>query len=46
MKLRNRKTLGDKMELFTFAYSEPDRHSGCLPGQYVKVGDLMKSEGH
>ncbi|KAF0298302.1 NADH-cytochrome b5 reductase 1 [Amphibalanus amphitrite] len=44
MALRQRTTLGDKMEMFTFVYPEPDKHSGCLAGQYVKI--RIHPEGH
>ena len=41
MTLRNRQTIGDKMEMFNFVYPEPNKHSGCLSGQYVKVGLVL-----
>ncbi|XP_037072580.1 probable acyl-CoA dehydrogenase fadE25 [Pollicipes pollicipes] len=37
MTLQKRSPIGDNMEQFDFAYPSKDKHSGCLPGQYVKA---------
>ncbi|XP_037085486.1 probable acyl-CoA dehydrogenase YngJ [Pollicipes pollicipes] len=44
MTLQKRSPIGNNMEQFDFAYPSKDKHSGCLPGQYVKV--RIQPAGH
>jgi len=42
--LQKRTQIGENMEQFDFVFPQPDNHTGCLPGQYVKV--QIRPEGH